>query len=1366
DVDGGAYLLLEDDQGGYDDATRIGVVFDVVADLSGLPLDNEIFLLEQAELRVSPEFYITAQGSDPKLRFDELLAGSFSIATEIDLGPIELFAQRAALFPNNTDATFRGAVEGLRGTVGLTGAVDVSADRVELAVSDAVLVTASQVGFQFDPTDPNTTITIASLQDASLQFPSLPQFPQATVDGLTIEYTPSTSTFRLDLDRLTISPGGPSASGTAGALTGAPAVFGAGSEPEGAAAGAAGEIVRPLLLVPTAGASWVPVEGQLVLPGQLDGVAGTPGQFSTEIAARTYQDLLGTLGAAGYVLGESLFIAQYDWRMPLAPTDSVSDGFLENLTAAEITDTFEIDYAVDYLGYWMQQAKVGWAASHGGVPDTVDVIGHGLGGVLARAYVQSSAPYLQTIVDGQSALVQELPLIERLVMLGVPNQGTPADAALRTNQWLDNEVQNTLIAPTVNAAFERIKRDGSINGPTGTIQRAEIVDPDTDEPDPVRFIEKYLLSSQSAQPTYDVANFENSYPQLRSPIGGEQIDPASGTLEFFVPPEIGIEYADIYLSVKQPGQGLFPTDAVEGVTETNTLGETDVHARRILTDRVLSPVGVDGLYQYALPAGLRLTAGQKYYWGIEIRTTDGQTERDSSFFVADTATATASRRFSSVTLLTHDRQIAYIDRATPEDYIELAKSIARASDGVALSYNRMTGRFDPLVPDRGADYALKRGKSLVLVADWAVDSAISDSGFAEAAADSLFASLVALDESLGFIQSDNPVFESPLHLIGSGRGASVNTEIAQRIGIHFFDRLADVQVTTLDPHDFEQQSLNASMNYLLQLSKEHSLGAQIIGALSVGDETFVKYILQTLTGTSNVNYGNFRDPEVVAWDFVSFADNYWQEAADPRPQDQDQDDVTDVSFSSNGRSIASADVNVLLSDGLRERLGDPFGEPDRQWFQDDGRNGPHRAVNAWYAGTADLSLDQFPTDDADGEWKKGGDPGIAIVRGLNDIPNSTVTVTSRPWYPTGEASADNWEGNGLGWYYSVLGGGVNARPDTTTAPRVPITYDNSQRPTPTSPERTAIPSVFNGSFDETTSPTYGRYPIVVPFTQLIAQAASKLTGAKKETIEGIIPSNDTLEAFKPSQQEIPGWAFYNGTGSDIKQGQNLVHRVDAYNFIGTMRTQLNSIVSQETQQQIANVYGTASDYKKVLDAGDIDMFDELVDSIIKKFPSLGRISRVGGIVTTAITIPFDIAATFNIDLGDYLLDWATDVQEMRDDGLIDQKFLIDGSATLTHNRMYFPPTATNVRFAYDVTLGERNDSLLVTFFDQRGDEFALDTNGDSLLLTQFNREQSHSFPIGQYVTAFSRTDGFTQANIPIPEQLRGKVGSFSVLPIV
>src|SRR5205814_1609417 len=68
----------------------------------------------------------------------------------------------------------------------------------------------------------------------------------------------------------------------------------------------------------------------------------------------------------------------------------------------------------------------------------------------------------------------------------------------------------------------------------------------------------------------------------------------------------------------------------------------------------------------------------------------------------------------------------------------------------------------------------------------------------------IITSLVQENQEVG----GNRLFNSPLHFIGHSFGTVVNSEIIQRLGT-YFPSIADIQMTTLDPHDFNQPSLGS-----------------------------------------------------------------------------------------------------------------------------------------------------------------------------------------------------------------------------------------------------------------------------------------------------------------------------------------------------------------------------------------------------------------------------------------------------------------------------------------------------------------------------------------------------------------------------
>src|SRR5207344_2101721 len=97
--------------------------------------------------------------------------------------------------------------------------------------------------------------------------------------------------------------------------------------------------------------------------------------------------------------------------------------------------------------------------------------------------------------------------------------------------------------------------------------------------------------------------------------------------------------------------------------------------------------------------------------------------------------------------ITHGWQLPYISSgsaaADVKDIVQLGKMIADQGGGKLFIYKPETGEW--LTPD-GQPQALTMltapfGKPLVLISDWTTEAPVSDSGFSEAAADAIFASL-------------------------------------------------------------------------------------------------------------------------------------------------------------------------------------------------------------------------------------------------------------------------------------------------------------------------------------------------------------------------------------------------------------------------------------------------------------------------------------------------------------------------------------------------------------------------------------------------------------------------------------------------
>ncbi|MEK7684603.1 MAG: LEPR-XLL domain-containing protein, partial [Verrucomicrobiota bacterium] len=150
---------------------------------------------------------------------------------------------------------------------------------------------------------------------------------------------------------------------------------------------------RPLIFVPGFGGSFAAdsAVGEWLTTRGL-----SPDKLQLDPLANTYGDLVRTLETAGYVLDQTLFVANWDWRLAVAPSDGIADGNISGLSASTLTDN-EFTYGVDYLSNAMKQAVDRWKDQHGGTaPDSVDIVSHSTGGLIARAYIESGAYPLST----------------------------------------------------------------------------------------------------------------------------------------------------------------------------------------------------------------------------------------------------------------------------------------------------------------------------------------------------------------------------------------------------------------------------------------------------------------------------------------------------------------------------------------------------------------------------------------------------------------------------------------------------------------------------------------------------------------------------------------------------------------------------------------------------------------------------------------------------------------------------------------------------------------------------------------------------------------------------------------------------------
>jgi uncharacterized repeat protein (TIGR01451 family) len=264
-------------------------------------------------------------------------------------------------------------------------------------------------------------------------------------------------------------------------------------------------IRKPLIILPGIGGSFVNRDDykEWILKRGLN-----PEKLVIDPLRRSYDDLSTTLQNLGYKLGEDLFIAPFDWRLPVAPKDNSRDGKIDGISAKTITDD-QYEYEVDYLGYWLKKAAEKWKQRFpDGVPlDSVDIIAHSTGGLITRAYIQSDA-YGRKVGDKVDDLT--LPKVDNFIMLGVPNEGAPEAWNTINDDFNGDLVTSLVFSRLVNTPYQKLLQGNTIEGPTDPtdINQASITgqsrnaDPRS-KPSKEAFLDQYLPLLKGLLATYD-----------------------------------------------------------------------------------------------------------------------------------------------------------------------------------------------------------------------------------------------------------------------------------------------------------------------------------------------------------------------------------------------------------------------------------------------------------------------------------------------------------------------------------------------------------------------------------------------------------------------------------------------------------------------------------------------------------------------------------------------------------------------------------------------------------------------------------------------------------------------------------------------
>ena len=252
--------------------------------------------------------------------------------------------------------------------------------------------------------------------------------------------------------------------------------------------------LEPVILIPGFGGT-MPAFPEAV-PEWLKNPGIAPGYLQTDPLANTYDNLISTFKNVGYVEDGTLFVANWDWRTPVAPQDQTPDGYLENVSGQGITDTV-YETGLDYLGYWLKQAAEAWAEDpENGPLESVDLITHSTGGLIARSYIQSAAYGARYDSNGDGTVDsndQSLPLVDDLVLAGVPNQGAGDVWTILHNDF-NSSVATRGLGVVTHAAWDLAEDGATIYNPDGT----EMLITDEDA-----FVRQYIGAANDLVPTFD-----------------------------------------------------------------------------------------------------------------------------------------------------------------------------------------------------------------------------------------------------------------------------------------------------------------------------------------------------------------------------------------------------------------------------------------------------------------------------------------------------------------------------------------------------------------------------------------------------------------------------------------------------------------------------------------------------------------------------------------------------------------------------------------------------------------------------------------------------------------------------------------------
>jgi Ca2+-binding RTX toxin-like protein/pimeloyl-ACP methyl ester carboxylesterase len=348
----------------------------------------------------------------------------------------------------------------------------------------------------------------------------------------------------------------------------------------------ANPIRKPVLLLPGIGGSF-PENADFRQWLLNRGVA--PDTLRIDPLANVYSDLIETLKRSGYREGVDLFVATYDWRLDVGPDDGKIDGKINRTAEALTNDTYE--YSVDQLGFWLEEAIKGWKSQFVGLPpnqipnlDSVDIISHSTGGLVARTYIQSDA-YGESFTykdDSGNDITANLPKIDNLITVGVPNRGASLAWNPLNNNILSNIPITLLSFLTARAAYQKITKTVEPPEQPPTIAFNGRVDspfaitppPAGTELDPIEFIERYVPTLKTLLATYP---FIDPLPNTQNLISAESFNPSKKNT-------LLLDLNNGFDSVAQ-GTSPYPNGFVNKVEQVTVIHGVNVETPDAVTER-------------------------------------------------------------------------------------------------------------------------------------------------------------------------------------------------------------------------------------------------------------------------------------------------------------------------------------------------------------------------------------------------------------------------------------------------------------------------------------------------------------------------------------------------------------------------------------------------------------------------------------------------------------------------------------------------------------------------------------------------------------------------------------------------------------